>query len=138
MTVVYLLPSSAPIPPLSFISGTSQTPAYKLAHLIAPSEDIFELWKSTISGFLDERKSGVAGGDWEELRWREAGGLEEASNPECVAVDEDSSRVVREGEVLRLCRRLGVGLARDEIASAFRASLPALRYIIRIADTPIA
>lgn len=96
MTIIYLLPSSAPIPPLSFInSNVSQTPAYKLAHLIAPSEEIFELWKCTIAGFLDERKTGVEGGDWEELRWREAGGADVIPSAECLVVEDDSSRVVK-------------------------------------------
>ena len=125
MTIIYLLPSSAPIPPLSFInSNISQTPAYKLAHLIAPTEETFELWKDTLSGFLDERKSGVEGGDWEELRWREAGGASGVPSPECLVVADESSRVVKEDEVLRLCRRLGVGIGKDQIASAFRVRLP--------------
>lgn len=130
MTIIYLLPSSAPIPPLSFInSNISQTPAYKLAHLIAPTEETFELWKDTLSGFLDERKSGVEGGDWEELRWREAGGASGVPSPECLVVADESSRVVKEDEVLRLCRRLGVGMGKDQIASAFRNSAAPMDYL---------
>lgn len=115
MTIIYLDPSS-PAMPLSFINNVSQTPAYKLAHFIAPNEDSFQLWRETIEGFLQERRGGDSE-DWEELRWREA----ETQNN--VEPSSEARQVVREDEVLRLCRRLGVGMGKEEIAAAFRVCL---------------
>lgn len=109
---------------------------YKLVHFIAPTAEIFDLWKSTLEEVLENRsrgfKSGTSGGsgEWEALRWREVGGamLEEAEQtqePEEIQVvveEKEVERVVREEEVIKLCRRLGMGLDRDEIGIAFQVN----------------
>ena len=118
MTIIYLDPTS-PALPLSFINNVSQTPAYKLAHFIAPNDESFLLWRETVEAFLEEKRGGESK-DWEELRWRES---ESEMN---VQENTESMQVVREDEVLRLCRRLGVGMGKDEIATAFRVRTSSL------------
>lgn len=121
--------------PSLLAAASSQTPVYKLVHLIAPTEEAFETWKETLTGFLGARNVGHDNmGEWEELKWREAGGgIEE----EILVAEETqlpAERVVREEEVLKLCKRLGMGMSKEDIASAFqvREFLDSLEIILSL------
>jgi hypothetical protein len=128
ITLIYLLPAQPPPPLLLSLINTSssqKTPVYKIIHLISPTDETFETWKDTLNGFLAARKG--SGDDWAEINWREAGGgsedeMEEGEKKKERVEKVEVERVVREEEVLRLCKRLGMGLGKEEIASAFQVS----------------
>ena len=48
--------------------------------------------------------------------------MEEGEKKKERAEKVEVERVVREEEVLRLCKRLGMGMGKEEIASAFQVS----------------
>ncbi|GAA5900925.1 hypothetical protein JCM6882_005980 [Rhodosporidiobolus microsporus] len=103
ITVIYA------VPPSSFLSGVTGSPAYKLVHFIAPSVAELELWRKTLEGFKEGR---VAKGISTEE------GVEDAHT----FSHEEQQKVVKEEEVHQLCARLGMGMSSADVSEAFKKS----------------
>lgn len=102
---------------------------YKILHLIAPSEDIFRMWDTTLRRLYAYRMQLMTGlGNieerqrvWEKQYWKGA--------------DMDKDQRLTFEEVEKMCRRLNINSPREDLLGWFQASIPFLLACIRPADT---
>lgn len=104
MTVIYHVPPTTGPGTLLGSAGAQ----YKLVHFIAPDEPVAGLWRKAFEAARGNL------GSAEALAIDQ--GTATAPSHDC------DDKVVKEDDVVKLCARLGMGLARDQIAKAFRVT----------------
>lgn len=90
------------------LGAPSSGSSYKLVHFISLTTDALELWRSVLGKVTEGRaiREGVVRQDsGAELEWEKEGAEE--------------GKVVKAHEVHTLCKRLGMGMGKDEIRAAF-------------------
>jgi phosphatidylinositol phospholipase C delta len=94
---------------------------YKTLHLIATSKDVFQMWDSTLRKLYAVRQELMSGlgnlemkqAVWEKQYWKGA--------------DEESDQKLDFDEVERLCKRLNISTAPEDLRRLFRVSLLTVR-----------
>ncbi|KAL8291858.1 hypothetical protein RQP46_002116 [Phenoliferia psychrophenolica] len=117
MTLIYVEPSSSPSP-LSLLGAPPSGSSYKLVHFIAPTPEALELWRSVLGKVTEGRiaREGVVREDsGAEVEWEKEGAEE--------------GKVVKAHEVHALCKRLGMGMGKEEIKAAFEATAHPLDHL---------
>ena len=119
MTLIYVAPSSNSSP-LFLLGAPPSGSSYKLVHFIAPTTEALELWRSVlgkVTGGRTAREGVVREDSGAELEWEKEGAEE--------------GKVVKAHEVHALCKRLGMGVGKEEVKAAFEVRLPCLLFNVK-------
>lgn len=124
LTIIYTLP------PQSSSTSNSSGQVYKQLHIVAFTEDVFDLWLGTLMRLCELRRelmSGLGKADerellWDRGIWRGAdvgsvpGAVDGGAGPGAAAGDEKLSL----GEVEVMCARLGVRISKSDLEGLFK------------------